>query len=67
MMITRRLPHNTRRLEQDIVRTLLESMRDLRVEYPPCLHDPRRAEHVQNVTTVIQKAAPVGKPGTAGS
>jgi hypothetical protein len=54
-MTLHRLPHNTRRLEQDIVRTLLEALRDLHVEYPPHLHDPRRAEHVQNVTTVVQK------------
>ena len=62
-MLTRRLPHNTRRLEQDIVRTLLETMRDLRVEYPPHLHDPRRAEHVQNVTTVVQKSRPGRQTG----
>lgn len=55
-MIT--LPHNTRRLEQDVVRALLESLRDVRVQYPPELHDPRRAEHVAHVHEITTKRIP---------
>ena len=58
------IPHNTRRLEQDIVRALLEQARDSDVQYPAELYEPRRAEYVAQVeqtTKTGQVAAhPVG-------
>lgn len=45
-------PHNTRRLEVNIVRLLLEQMRDARVDYPADLLDRRRAEYLQQITTI---------------
>jgi predicted kinase len=45
------LPHNTQRLEQDIVRTLLEQMAEIKAEYPKELYEPTRAEYIHQVTT----------------
>jgi hypothetical protein len=45
------LPHNTRRLEQDIVRTLLEKLAEAKTEYPKELHEPRRADYLHQITT----------------
>lgn len=58
------LPHNTRRLEQDIVRELLEKLAKAETKYPAELYEPRRAEYVAQVeqtTKTGQVAAhPVG-------
>jgi hypothetical protein len=45
------LPHNTRRLEQDIVRTLLEKLAAAKTEYPPELYEPRRDAYLAQVKT----------------
>jgi hypothetical protein len=53
------LPHNTRRLEQDIVRTLLERLAETKTEYPKELYEPTRAGYMQQITTKM--------PGQAGT
>jgi hypothetical protein len=53
------LPHNTRRLEQDIVRTLLEKLAEAKTEYPPELYEPRRDAYIADIETKI--------PGQAGT
>jgi hypothetical protein len=44
-------PHNTRRFEQDIVRTLLEKLAAAKAEYPPELYEPRRNAYLAQVET----------------
>jgi len=45
------LPKNMRNLESQIVKLLLELKELTDVEYPPYLHDPRRAAYLQQITT----------------
>jgi hypothetical protein len=58
-VITYPLPHNTQRLEDDIVKTLLETYRDQKAEYPPELYVPRRDAYLAQLETRM--------PGQAGT